>query len=81
MEINLQTKGVKMQLELWIYFFIVFLGLQGLYQFSKKVSLTMLSIGNILILQYSFTNHEFELLVLTLLMMTAQITRIFWGEE
>ena len=70
-----------MQLELWIYFFIVFLGLQGLYQFSKKVSLTMLSIGNILILQYSFMNQEFELLILTIMMMTAQMTRIFWGEE
>jgi len=69
-----------MNIELWLYFGIVFLGLQGLYQFSKEVSLTMLTIGNILILHYSFANFEFELLVLTLLMMTAQLTRIFWGE-
>ena len=69
-----------MNVELWLYFGIVFLGLQGLYQFSKEVSLTMLTIGNILILHYSFANFEFELLVLTLLMMTAQLTRIFWGE-
>lgn len=81
MEGFVQTERYIMQLELWIYFVIVFLGLQGLYQFSKKVSLTMLSIGNILILQYSFMNHEFELLVLTVMMMTAQMTRIFWGEE
>jgi hypothetical protein len=70
-----------MEIELAIYFGIVFLGLQGLYQFSKKVSMTMLYIGNILILQYSFANFDFELLVLTLLMMTAQITRVLWGEE
>jgi len=70
-----------MEIELWIYFFIVFLGLQGLYQFSKNVSLTMLTIGNLLILQYSFSNHEFELLILTIMMMTAQLTRIFWGKE
>jgi len=41
----------------------------------------MLMIGNILILQHSFVNYEFELLVLTILMMIAQLTRIFWGEE
>ena len=70
-----------MQIELWLYFVIVFLGLQGIYQFSKNVSLTMLMIGNILILQHSFVNYEFELLVLTILMMIAQLTRIFWGEE
>ena len=70
-----------MNIELWLYFGIVFLGLQGLYQFSKEVSLTMLTIGNILILHYSFANYQFELLVLTLLMMTAQMTRIFWGEK
>jgi len=70
-----------MAIELWIYFVIVFLGLQGIYQFSKSVSLTMLAIGNILILQHSFVNYEFELLVLTILMMIAQLTRIFWGEE
>jgi len=70
-----------MEIELWIYFVIVFLGLQGIYQFSKNVSLTMLMIGNVLILQHSFVNYEFELLVLTILMMIAQLTRIFWGEE
>ena len=57
------------------------MGLQGLYRFSKSVSLTMLTIGNILILWYSFSNSELELLILTVMMMTAQITRIFWGEE
>lgn len=69
-----------MDIELWLYFGIVFLGLQGFYKFSKNVSLTMLTIGNILILNYSFANFEFELLMLTLLMMTAQLTRIIWGE-
>ena len=70
-----------MEIELAIYFLIVFLGLQGLYRFSKNVSLTMLTIGNILILQYSFINYEWELLILTIMMMIAQLTRVIWGEE
>ena len=70
-----------MEIELAIYFVIVFLGLQGLYRFSKNVSLTMLTIGNILILQHSYFGYDFELLVLTLMMMTAQLTRVVWGEE
>ena len=70
-----------MEIELAIYFVIVFLGLQGLYRFSKNVSLTMLTIGNILILQYSFINYEWELLILTVMMMIAQLTRVIWGEE
>ena len=70
-----------MEIELAIYFVIVFLGLQGLYKFSKNVSLTMLTIGNILILQYSFINYEWELLILTIMMMIAQLTRVIWGEE
>ena len=70
-----------MEIELAIYFVIVFLGLQGLYKFSKNVSLTMLTIGNILILQHSYFGYDFELLVLTIMMMTAQLTRVIWGEE
>ena len=70
-----------MEIELAIYFVIVFLGLQGLYRFSKNVSLTMLTIGNILILQYSFIHYEWELLILTIMMMIAQLTRVIWGEE
>jgi hypothetical protein len=64
-----------------VYFVIVFLGLQGLYQFSKNVSLTMLTIGNVLILQHSFINYDFELLILTIMMMIAQLTRVLWGDE
>lgn len=70
-----------MEIELAIYFVIVFLGLQGLYRFSKNVSLTMLTIGNILILQYSFINYEWELLILTIMMMIAQLTRVLGGKE
>lgn len=70
-----------MEIELAIYFVIVFLGLQGLYKFSKNVSLTMLTIGNILILQYSFIHYEWELLILTIMMMIAQLTRVIWGEQ
>jgi cytochrome c oxidase subunit IV len=81
MEGAFKTKGEIMEIELAIYFVIVFLGLQGLYRFSKNVSLTMLTIGNILILQYSFINYEWELLILTIMMMIAQLTRVIWGEE
>lgn len=70
-----------MEIELLLYFFIVFTGLQGLYRFSKSVSLTMLTIGNVLILNYSFMNSDFPLLMLTTLMMIAQLTRVIWGEE
>ena len=70
-----------MEIELAIYFVIVFLGLQGLYRFSKNISLTMLTIGNILILQYSFINYEWELLILTIMMMIAQLTRVIGGEQ
>ena len=81
MEGAFKTKGEIMEIELAIYFTIVFLGLQGLYQFSKNVSLTMLAIGNIQILVYSYAHYEWELLILTILMMTAQLTRVLWGEE
>ncbi len=70
-----------MEFELMVYFVIVFLGLQGLYQFSKNVSLTMLTIGNVLILQHSFIGYDFELMVLTIMMMIAQLTRVLWGDE
>ena len=70
-----------MEIELAIYFVIVFLGLQGLYRFSKNVSLTMLTIGNILILQHSYFGYDFELLVLTIMMMIAQLTRVIGGEQ
>jgi len=38
-------------------------------------------VGNVLILQYSFFNYELELLMLTVLMMIAQLTRILNNEE
>ena len=70
-----------MEIELGLYFVIVFLGLQGLYKFGKAVSLTLLMVGNVLILQYSFFNYELELLMLTVLMMIAQLTRILNNEK
>jgi len=70
-----------MEIELAIYFAIVFMGLQGLYRFDKSVSLTLLTIGNILILQHSYFGYDFELLVLTIMMMIAQLTRILNNEE
>jgi len=79
LEITFLARAI-MDFELWLYFSIVFLGLQGLYRFSKSVALTLLMVGNILILQYSLFNYEYELLVLTIMMMIAQLTRI-WGER
>ena len=74
------ARAIIMDFELWLYFSIVFLGLQGLYRFSKSVALTLLMVGNVLILQYSLFNFEYELLVLTIMMMIAQLTRI-WGDK
>jgi hypothetical protein len=70
-----------MEIELMLYFMIVFMGLQGLYRFSDSVSLTMLTIGNILILQHSFFGYDWELLLLTAMMMIAQLTRILNNEK
>jgi len=69
-----------MELELALYFLIVFMGLQGLYRFSESVSLALLTTGNLLILVYSFTNKEWALLLLTVMMMVAQLTRVM-GED
>ena len=69
-----------MELELALYFLIVFMGLLGLYRFSESVSLALLTTGNILILVYSFTHKEFALLFLTIMMMVAQLTRVL-GEK
>jgi len=68
-----------MEFILFIYFSIVFVGLQGLFVFDKDVSLALVMIGNFLILYHSFTNQMWDLLILTLMMMVAQLSRIYRG--
>ena len=68
-----------MEFILFIYFCIVFLGLQGLFLFEKETSLTMIMIGNILIAYHSINLFNWDLLILTIMMMIAQLSRIWRG--
>jgi len=68
-----------MEFILFIYFCIVFLGLQGLFLFERDVSLSLVMIGNVLIVYHSFTHQMWDLLILTLMMMIAQLSRIYRG--
>jgi len=68
-----------MDLILFIYFCIVFLGLQGLYLFSKETSIAFILIGNFLIAYHCLNNFMWDLLILTLMMTIAQFTRIWRG--
>ena len=64
---------------LFIYFCIVFLGLQGLFPFSKSTSIAMIMIGNFLIAYHCLNNYMWDLLILTVMMTIAQLTRIWRG--
>ena len=66
-----------MEFILFIYFCIVFLGLQGLFIFERDVSLSLVMIGNVLIVYHSVTHTMWDLLILTLMMTIAQLTRIW----
>tara|TARA_R100001460_G_scaffold44733_1_gene81610 strand:+ start:594 stop:806 length:213 start_codon:yes stop_codon:yes gene_type:complete len=68
-----------MDLILFIYFCIVFLGLQGLFLFEKETSITLILIGNFLIAYHCLNNFMWDLLILTVMMTIAQITRIWRG--
>ena len=68
-----------MEFILFIYFCIVFLGLQGLFIFERDVSLSLVMIGNVLIVYHSITHTMWDLLILTLMMMIAQLSRIYRG--
>ena len=68
-----------MEFVLFIYFCIVFLGLQGLFLFEKDVSLALVMIGNVLILYHTFAHEMWDLLLLTVIMMIAQLSRIYRG--
>ena len=68
-----------MDLILFVYFCIVFLGLQGLFPFSKNTSIAMIMIGNFLIAYHCIDNYMLDLLILTVMMTIAQLTRMWRG--
>ena len=68
-----------MEFILFIYFCIVFLGLQALFVFEKNTSLAMLMIGNVLIAYHCITHQMWDLLILTIMMMIAQLSRVWRG--
>ena len=68
-----------MEFILFIYFCIVFLGLQGLFLFEKETSITLILIGNFLIAYHCLDNYMWDLLILTVMMTIAQFTRIWRG--
>ena len=68
-----------MEFVLFIYFCIVFLGLQGLFLFERETSITLTLIGNFLIAYHCLDNYLWDLLILTVMMTIAQLTRIWRG--
>lgn len=68
-----------MEFILFIYFCIVFLGLQGLFLFERNTSMAMVMIGNVLIIYHSLVFAMWDLLILTVMMMIAQLSRLYRG--
>ena len=68
-----------MDFVLYLYFCIVFLGLQALFVFEKNTSMAMVMIGNALILYHTIAHGMLDLLILTVMMMIAQLSRIYRG--
>jgi len=68
-----------MEFILYIYFCIVFLGLQALFIFEKNTSIAMVMIGNSLIIYHTIAYGMLDLLILTIMMMIAQLSRIYRG--
>ena len=68
-----------MEFILFIYFCIVFLGLQALFVFEKNTSMAMVMIGNLLIIYHTFSHQMWDLLILTVMMMIAQLSRVWRG--
>ena len=68
-----------MEFILYIYFCIVFLGLQALFIFEKNTSIAMVMIGNALIIYHTIAYGMLDLLILTVMMMIAQLSRIYRG--
>lgn len=59
---------------LWIGFALVFFALQGIIELTLTIPL--LIVGNLIIFMYSYLEMNKELMILTILMCIAQLTRI-----
>ena len=68
-----------MEFVLYLYFCIVFLGLQALFVFEKNTSMAMVMIGNLLILYHTISHGMLDLLILAVMMTIAQLSRIYRG--
>ena len=62
------------KITLWIGFSLVFFSLQGIIDLTLKIP--FLIVGNLIILWISYLELNKELLILTVLMMIAQLTRL-----
>lgn len=62
------------KITLWIGFALVFLSLQGIVDLTFKIP--FLIVGNLIILWISYIELNKELMLLTVLMMIAQLTRL-----
>ena len=74
-------RGELMDIYLITYFVMVFLGLQQLYKLDRKTNNALVLFGNILILEWCIINKELALLILTVLMMTAQLSRLYYAKN
>ena len=74
-------RGELMDIYLITYFVMVFLGLQQLYKLDRKTNNTLVLFGNILIIEWCIINKELSLLILTVLMMTAQLSRLYYAKN
>ena len=70
-----------MDIYLITYFLMVFLGLQQLYQLDRKTNNTLVFFGNILIIEWCIINQELSLLILTVMMMIAQLSRLYYAKN
>ena len=70
-----------MDIYLITYFVMVFLGLQQLYKLDRKTNNTLVLFCNILILEWCIINKELSLLILTVLMMVAQLSRLYYAKN
>ena len=70
-----------MDIYLITYFVMVFLGLQQLYKLDRKTNNTLLLFPNILIIEWCIINKELALLILTVLMIVAQLSRLYYAKN
>ena len=82
-KISMAIKGRDFIMDIFLmtYFLMVFLGLQQLYQFDRKTNNALVFFGNILIIEWCIINSEWTLLILTVLMMTAQLSRLYYAKN